>query len=78
MRVKTRNYLGVVRAFGGLEFVKNEWRDVPEGCEAEARRHPFLEIEQVEVEPVAVVAPPKTRKRQPARKRTPAKAKGDK
>ncbi len=54
-----------VNAFSGNEFVRYEWRRVPEGCEVEAHDHPHLEVE-----PITVVAPPKPRKR------TPAKAKG--
>ena len=53
MKVRTRDYpSGPVVAFGGFEFVNYEWRDVPPGHEAEAERHPYLEIEQVEPEPM--------------------------
>ena len=47
MRVKVRQshrYQTVV-AFSGKEYNKKEFRDVPEGCEEEAKRHPYLEIE---------------------------------
>ena len=33
-----------IRTFGGLEYVKTEWRDVPEGFEASARMHELLEV----------------------------------
>jgi len=53
MRAKAKDYpAGPVVAFGGHEFVKYEWREVPVGCEAEAELHPFLEVEVlVEAEP---------------------------
>lgn len=47
MRVKVRQshrYQTVV-AFSGKEYNKHEFRDVPEGCEEEAKRHPYLEVE---------------------------------
>ena len=34
-----KSYAGpLVRAFGGHEYVRFEYRDVPEGCDAEAHR----------------------------------------
>ncbi len=33
-----------VTAFGGHEYIRDEWRVVPAGCEEEAMSHPFLEI----------------------------------
>ena len=81
MKAKAANYpAGSVIAFGGCEFVKNEWRDVPPGKEAEAERHPYLEIEHAEPEPVAIPEPakpvnkPAPRKRRP--RKTAVKAKG--
>lgn len=44
-RVKADGRLSVVTAFGGREYTKREWRDVPEGFEGEARVHALLEIE---------------------------------
>lgn len=38
---------GLVVAFGGVK-IDRDFVDVPAGCEAEAERHPFLEIEKVE------------------------------
>jgi hypothetical protein len=68
MRAKA-DYPSVVVAFGGFEFVKNEWRDVPAGFENQAAQHPYLEIEpEPKPEPVEPAKP----KRAP-RKRTPRK-----
>ncbi len=39
---------GVVTAFTGHEYTPHEWRDVPEGCEAEARRNKTLDIRSKE------------------------------
>lgn len=47
----------VVQAFGGMEYVKYEWRYVPVANEEEAQRHPFLEVEGGLTEP-AVILPP--------------------
>lgn len=80
MKAKATNYPSPVIAFGGFEFVENEWRNVPLGHEAEAAQHPYLEIEQ-EPEPVAIPEPvepvkvkPAPRKRRP--RKTAVKAKG--
>lgn len=35
-----------VTAFAGREYVAYEWRPVPAGCDAEARRHPYLELQE--------------------------------
>lgn len=45
-RVKASNAPAVVIAFGGEEYVKGEWRPVPDNPKAlrEAERHPMLEI----------------------------------
>ena len=43
-KVKSNHRWGTVTAFGGLEFVKSEFRKVPAGLEQEAQAHPFLEI----------------------------------
>ena len=81
MKAKANDYpSGPVVAFGGIEFVSYEWRDVPPGCEAEAERHPYLLIEIVQPEatpaPVSVEAevqkptPRKRTRRKPAPKGT--------
>jgi len=74
MKAKANDYpSGPVVAFGGIEFVKYEWRDVPPGCEAEAERHPYLliEIVQPEATPAPVIEPAKpTPKPKPRRRRT--------
>ena len=81
MKAKANDYpSGPVVAFGGIEFVPYEWRDVPPGCEAEAERHPYLLIEIVQPEatpaPVSVEAevkkptPRKRTRRKPAPKGT--------
>lgn len=41
-----------VTAFTGREYVRYEFRPVPVGCEDEARRNPYLELQ--EDEPQAV------------------------
>lgn len=41
-----------IMAFGGVEFVKYEWRAVPAGFEDAAMAHPNLEVRQPEPEPV--------------------------
>jgi len=46
-----------IMAFGGFEFVKYEWRDVPQGFESAAREHPNLAVQEAEPEPVAKPAP---------------------
>lgn len=46
---------------GGLEFVKGSWRGVPVAYEAEAKRHPFLDVrEPVENNPVEAPEPETT------------------
>jgi len=75
MKARTKDYpAGPVSAFG-FEFVAYEWRNVPAGFEADAERHPYLEI-QPEAEPVPAEEPakPKPRKR---RRRTIKKAEGE-
>ena len=52
MKARASNYPGgSVVAFGGLEFVKDEWRDVPVANEDEAKRHPYLEVLEETPEP---------------------------
>jgi hypothetical protein len=50
VRVKADARVMAVTAFGGSQYIRSEWRDVPEGCELEALRHPYLEFEPVETE----------------------------
>jgi hypothetical protein len=38
---------GSVRAFSGHEYVKYEWRPVPEGSEDVAKNHEMLEVREV-------------------------------
>ena len=72
MKARIKDYpAGSVIAFGGFEYVLVEWRDVPVGFETQAEQHPYLEIEQVKPEPVAVKAEPV--KPKPTRKRAPRK-----
>lgn len=54
MKAKS-NRFGSVMAFGGVEYVRYEWRDVPKGLEEQARGNPFLELQEdiAEPEPVA-------------------------
>jgi hypothetical protein len=70
MRAKTLNYpSGPVVAFGGIEYVGYEWREVPAGFESAAESHPYLLIEDVKPEaaPVPEIEPepakPKPRRR---------------
>lgn len=43
-KVKSEYRWNIVTAFGGIEFVKSEFRKVPAGFEKEAQAHPCLEI----------------------------------
>jgi hypothetical protein len=55
-KLKSDYRWNTIRAFGGSEFVKSEFRPVPAGQEVEAKAHPYLEIEP-EAEPVADAKP---------------------
>jgi hypothetical protein len=69
MKARASNYPGgSVVAFGGLEFVKDEWRIVPVANEAEAERHPYLEV--LEEKPEAAAAPKAAPKKTTTRRRT--------
>jgi hypothetical protein len=57
-KVKEDSRYGVVTAFSGIEFVKSEWRDVPSGKEEEARVHPFLLVQDLEVKPESIIITP--------------------
>lgn len=37
---------GRLTAFGGIEYTKGEWRDVPVDHEDAARLHPYLELDE--------------------------------
>ena len=52
------NRFSSVTAFGGLEYVRYEWRDVPKGLEQQARGNPFLELQEDIAEPEPVVFAP--------------------
>ena len=73
MKAKSNYPAGPVVAFGGFEYVGSEWRDVPVGFENQAAQHPYLEIEQVEPEPVPEPVEPAKPKAKPVRKRAPRK-----
>lgn len=47
-RVKQSSRYGIITAFTGREYVKYEWRLVPDGCEDEAAKHPFLTVDSNE------------------------------
>jgi hypothetical protein len=66
-RVKADSRFGVVMAFTGREYTKREWRDVPPGYEAEAGRHPYLELEEA-----AESTPEETKPAEPAASSKPA------
>jgi hypothetical protein len=57
-RVNQSSRYGTITAFSGREYVKYEWRVVPAGFEAEAARHPYLEVKPVEVESEPQPEPP--------------------
>ena len=44
-RVKANSPITVVTAFGGHEYVRYEWRSVPDEAEEEAQRHPYLDVD---------------------------------
>ena len=50
-RVKSEHRWRNVIAFGGIEFIKAEYRLVPAGFEKEAQAHPFLEVKGSVEEP---------------------------
>lgn len=47
-RVKQTETLTKVTAFSGYEYTKRDWRPVPAGYEAEARRHERLDVTDIE------------------------------
>lgn len=49
-RAKQDYKLGPVLAFSGHEFVKYEWRPVPEGYEEPARTHELLDVREIGAE----------------------------
>ena len=44
-RVKQDYKSGSVTAFSGCEYVRSEWREVPEGFEEQARKHELLDTQ---------------------------------
>jgi hypothetical protein len=70
--VKKSHSLPQVLAFSRHEYVKDEWRDVPEGCEDEAKNHPFLDTR--EKKKAKAPAKKTTTKKAPAKKTTTKKA----
>jgi hypothetical protein len=58
VRVKADAKILAVTAFGGFQYIRSEWRDVPTGSEAEAKDHPYLEIEPKPVAPKPVAPKP--------------------
>ena len=54
MKAKVSNYpAGPVVAFGGVEYVAYEWRDVPPDSEIAAELHPYLEVEKPKPKPAS-------------------------
>lgn len=53
-KVKNDYRWKTVVAFGGIEYVKNEWRPVPAGLEHNAQAHPFLDVNDVPAESAPV------------------------
>jgi len=87
-RVKDTCKWRVVSAFAGREYIKSEWREVPNSARKQAELHPFLDVrvdgvelaEPDEVKAVEVVTavpikkPVSKRKPRPRRKPAPKKA----
>jgi len=48
-RVKDKYRWKVVTACGGREYIKGEYRPVPEGFEGEVQGHPALEVESAQI-----------------------------
>lgn len=44
MKAKSKMPFPII-AFTGREYVASEWRNVPEDCEDEAKRNPYLELQ---------------------------------
>ena len=44
-RVKQAYLAGSVIAFSGREYIRSEWRAVPEGFEEQAKTHPLLDTQ---------------------------------
>lgn len=47
-QVKPDSRMKIVMAFTGHEYVRYEWRPVPEGAQEEARKHPLLDVMEAE------------------------------
>lgn len=47
-RVREDSRIKTVVAFGGQQYIRGEWRQVPAACEIEALTNPYLEIEPPE------------------------------
>ena len=66
MKARVIDYIaGPVSAFGGVEYVAYEWRDVPPGFESQAEQNPYLEVEKPKPKP----APKPEAKPAPKRRR---------
>ena len=64
MKAKVYNYpAGPVVAFGGVEYVDYEWRDVPPDSEIAAELHPYLEVQKPAPIPKAKPAPKRRRRK---------------
>ena len=62
MKARVSNYpAGPVVAFGGVEYILNEWRDVPPDSEIAAELHPYLEVQKPA--PKAKPAPKRRRRK---------------
>lgn len=62
-RVSASCKWGIVTAFGGREYVRYEWRNVPHGNEEKAQQHPMLETKTPDVADEPIIDKPKpTRK----------------
>ena len=59
-RVKSTWPLRALQALAGQEFIKDEFRPVAPGFEAEAKRHPYLEVRDTLTEDESVPDAPPT------------------
>jgi hypothetical protein len=57
VRVKEDSKVLTVTAFGGHQYIRAEWREVPSGSEEEALRHPYLVVEPAKGKPKPEATP---------------------
>jgi hypothetical protein len=57
VRVKDDSKVLTVTAFGGHQYIRAEWREVPPSSEEEALRHPYLVVEPAKGKPKPEATP---------------------